>query len=185
VAVYAFHLVGPVANGTISLPTHYRFTKVPSTSVCVIWPGMATGRFRWCGVFQVVKTARSRERTERTLLTALSQLLWRDKGREVWFSLRENHKKACRFGLHQLRNCLRGDFYSPQAPSRGTGMLRTGVIRRYRCHISVCYTQVIMPTGADAFSAVGGRCTGRERRCKAKQGRRGKTALTCEYLVLQ
>jgi hypothetical protein len=42
---------------------------------------------RWCGVFQVVKDAPSRERTERTLLTALSQLLWSDKGREVWFSL--------------------------------------------------------------------------------------------------
>ena len=38
---------------------------------------------------------------------------------------------------------------------------------------------------ADAFSVVGGRCTGRARRCKARQGRRGKTALTCEYLVPQ
>ena len=47
----------------------------------------------WC--FQVVKTAQSRGRTERTLVTALSQLRWRDKGREVWFSLGENHEKAC------------------------------------------------------------------------------------------
>jgi hypothetical protein len=23
----------------------------------------------------------------------------------VWFSLGENHEKACRFGLHHLRNC--------------------------------------------------------------------------------
>jgi hypothetical protein len=59
------------------------------------------------GVVQVVKTAQSRERTERTLLTALSQLLSRDKDREVWFSLRENHKEAYRFDLHQLRNCTR------------------------------------------------------------------------------
>jgi hypothetical protein len=44
---------------------------------------------------------------------------------------------------------------------------------------------VIMPTSADAFPVVGGRCTGRARRCKAKQGRRGKTALTCGYLLPQ
>ena len=37
---------------------------------------------------------------------AVSQLLWPDKDREVWFSLGENHKKAYRFGLHQLRNCF-------------------------------------------------------------------------------
>jgi hypothetical protein len=35
------------------------------------------------------------------------------------------------------------------------------------------------------FPVVGGRCTGRARRCKAKQGRRGKTALRCEYLIAQ
>jgi hypothetical protein len=79
--------------------------------------------------------------------------------------------------------CLQRDFCSPQAPSRGAGMLRTGVIRH--CHIFVCYTQVIMPTGADAFPVVGGGCTSRARRCKAKQGRRGKTALTFGYLLLQ
>jgi hypothetical protein len=28
---------------------------------------------------------------------ALWQLLWRDNGREVWFSLGENHEKASRF----------------------------------------------------------------------------------------
>jgi nuclear transport factor 2 (NTF2) superfamily protein len=37
---------------------------------------------------------------------AVSQLLWSDKDREEWFSLRENHEKGFRFGLHQLRNCL-------------------------------------------------------------------------------
>ena len=61
----------------------------------VLWPRMASGRYPWCGVFQVVKTAQSRGRTERTLVTALSQLLWRDKGRDVWFSLGENDEKAC------------------------------------------------------------------------------------------
>jgi hypothetical protein len=58
------------------------------------WPQAGV---QWCGVFQVVKTAQSRGRTERTLHTALSQLLLRDKGREVWFSLGENHEKACGF----------------------------------------------------------------------------------------
>jgi hypothetical protein len=33
--------------------------------------------------------------------------------------------------------CLRGHFCSPQAPSRGAGMLRTDVIRRFCCHITV------------------------------------------------
>jgi hypothetical protein len=62
-------------------------------------------------------------------------------------------------------------------------MPRTGVIRRVCYHISLYYTQVIRPTGADAFRVVGGRCTGRARRCKAKQNRRGETALTCGYLL--
>jgi hypothetical protein len=124
---------------------------------------------RWCGVFQVVKAAQSRERTERTLLTALSQLLWPDKGRAVWFSLGENHEKACRFGLHQLRNCLRGDSCSPQGPSRSAGILRKDLICHFRCHITVGDHRVIILTSADAFPVVGGRCTGRARRCKAKQ----------------
>jgi hypothetical protein len=70
--------------------------------------------------------------------------------------------------------CICGDFCSPQAPSRGAGTLRTGVIRRFRCHITVCDHRIITPTSADAFPVVGGRCTGRARRCKAKQGRREK-----------
>jgi hypothetical protein len=86
---------------------------------------------RWCGISQVVKAALSRELTERTLLTALSQLLWPDKGREVWFSLGENHEKACRFGLHQLRNCLRGNSCPPQAPSRSAGTLRKDSISHF------------------------------------------------------
>jgi hypothetical protein len=40
------------------------------------------------------------------------------------------------------------DFCSPQAPGRGAEMLRTGVIRRFRCHISICYTRVTTPTSA-------------------------------------
>jgi hypothetical protein len=35
---------------------------------------------------------------------AVSQLLWSQKVREEWFSLEENHDKAYRSGLHQLRN---------------------------------------------------------------------------------
>jgi hypothetical protein len=51
-------------------------------------------------------------------------------------------------------------------------MLRTVVIRRFLMSRYVCYTQVITATSADAFPVVGGRCTGKARRCKAKQGRR-------------
>jgi len=73
----------------------WRTSRHPSSvSSGLRWPQAGV---RWCGVFQVVKTAQSRGRTERTLLKALSQLLWPDKGREVWFSLRESHEKACRF----------------------------------------------------------------------------------------
>ena len=43
---------------------------------------------------------------------AVSQLQWTEKDREVWFSLGENHEKACRFGLHQLRNCSGGRWKS-------------------------------------------------------------------------
>jgi hypothetical protein len=53
---------------------------------------MASGGV-WC-VFQVFKTAQSRERTERTLLKALSQLPWPDKGREVWFFLGRKPRKG-------------------------------------------------------------------------------------------
>jgi hypothetical protein len=49
---------------------------------------------------------------------------------------------------------------------------------RYR--FRVCYTEVIMLASADVFPVVSGRCTGRARRCKAKQGPRGKTAPTAE-----
>jgi hypothetical protein len=44
---------------------------------------------------------------------------------------------------------------------------------------------VITLASADDFPAVGGRCTGRARRCKARQGRRGKTALRCENVLPQ
>src|SRR5271156_2732172 len=40
---------------------------------------------------------------------AVSELLWSDKSREVWFSLRENHVNGHGFGLHQFRNCFRRD----------------------------------------------------------------------------
>jgi hypothetical protein len=61
---------------------------------------------------------------------------------------------------------------SPQAPSRAPGMLRTGLIRHFRCHITVCYTQLITPTSVDELPVAGGTCTGGAHRCKAKQGRR-------------
>ena len=96
-----------MTNRTIFLPTRSGLANVPSViqRPChLAWDGLRPASV---GVFRVVKTARSRGRTERTLLIVLSQLLWRDNVREVWFSLGENHEKAGRFGLHQLRNCLR------------------------------------------------------------------------------
>jgi hypothetical protein len=41
-----------------------------------------------------------------------------------------------------------------------------------------------MPRGADLFLVVGGGCTGRAHRCKARQGRHGNTALNFGYLHL-
>ena len=64
--------------------------------------------------------------------------------------------------------------------SAGVEMPRTGVIRHFDCHFTVCYTQVIVRTSTDAFPVVGGTCAGREHRCKARQGRRGKRTLTFE-----
>jgi hypothetical protein len=194
-----------------------------SVSSGLRWPQAGV---RWCGVFQVVKTAQSRGRTGRTLLKALSQLLWPDKGREVW------SRRAPRLAPRQAGACggAGGTTKRPVAswiscsaalaknndvrlssrnvacssvvpttstgnpgsvcihcetayavisalrgrPPRGARTLRTGVTRRFRFHIIVCYTQVIMPKSADAFPVVGGRCTGRARRCKAKQGRRAR-----------
>ena len=78
---------------------------------------------------------------------------------------------------------LCGDFRSPGAPRGGAGMLRRGVIRY--CRINVCGHRVITLASADDFPVVGGRCTGRASRCKATQGRRGKTALRYEYLIAQ
>ena len=114
-----------MTNGTVSFVYALRIGERP---VCRASPLSGLGPMTGGTVFpKVVKTAQSRERTERTLLTALSQLLWPDKGREVWFSLGENHEKACR----KLQNCLRGDSCSPQAPSRSIGILRKGFIRRF------------------------------------------------------
>ena len=49
---------------------------------------------------------------------AVSQLLWTDRDREVWFSLGENHEMAYRFGLHQLRNCLTMTYCKQALPTR-------------------------------------------------------------------
>ena len=73
-AVSVFHLVSTATNGTVSLPTRYVLGTVPSVvraRVSVLWPPMASGRYPWCGVSQVVKNAQSRGRTERTLAYAM------------------------------------------------------------------------------------------------------------------
>jgi hypothetical protein len=61
----------------------------------------------------------------------------------------------------------------------GRRMLRTGVIRHFDITLRLA-TPDIRLASAEAFAVVGGRCTGRAHGCKAKQGRRGKTALTCD-----
>jgi hypothetical protein len=71
------------------------------------------------GVSKLSKLLNQEDALSAPFFRALSQLRWPDKGREVWFSLGENHEKAGRFDLHQLRNCLRDGFCSPQARPRG------------------------------------------------------------------
>jgi hypothetical protein len=119
--------------------------------------------------------------------TAVSQLLWPDKDREEWFSLRENHEKVLGFGLHQLRNRCRVRVHSTRCWVCGRhGTLETHDGDLPLETISSRVSELnLLRTSADAFPVVGGRCTGRARRCKAKQGRRGKTAPTCGYLLLQ
>jgi hypothetical protein len=128
-AVSAFHLVGPMTSGTMSLSTRHGLANVP----CVI------RRPRHLGPV-----------TGGVVFSKLSKLL--------------NQEDAL------SAPCLRGEFCSPQASSRSAGILRKGLISHFRCHITVCDYRVIILTSADAFPVVGGRCTGRARRCTAKQG---------------
>jgi hypothetical protein len=65
--IFVFHLISPVTNGTISSSSAAgRQRSRLSFGNRIIWPRAGD---RWCGVFQVVKTAQSRGRTERPLLT--------------------------------------------------------------------------------------------------------------------
>jgi hypothetical protein len=126
--IFVFHLISPVTNGTISSSS----AGVGEGPVCrsaTVSSGLMPAASRV--VFSKLSKLLNQEDAQRTLLRALSQLLWPDKGREVWFSLGENHEKVCRFGLHQLRNCLRGDSCSPQAPSRSAGTLRKDLISHF------------------------------------------------------
>ena len=66
-----------------------------------------------------------------------------------------------------------GDSCSPQARPRGAQMLRTGVIRHFEITLRLA-TPDIRLASTDAFTVVGGGCTGRAHGCKAKQGRRSK-----------
>jgi hypothetical protein len=77
-----------MTNGAMPLPTRYGLASAPSviqrpSTALSSGPTASRGRrddnsfaverpqagVWWCGVFQVVKTAQSRERAERTLLT--------------------------------------------------------------------------------------------------------------------
>jgi hypothetical protein len=66
---------------------------------------------------------------------AVSQLLGPDKNREVWFSLGENHEKAYRFGLNQLRNCLSSEaFQAEERRDQGIDIFEAVVERQGRTH---------------------------------------------------
>jgi hypothetical protein len=73
---------------------------------------------------------------------------------------------------------------SAGAPSRGAGMLRTGVIRHFDVTLRFA-TPDIRLASADAFAVVGGGCTGKAHGCKAKQGRRGKDGADVWFLLPQ
>jgi hypothetical protein len=143
---------------------------------------MASGR---CPVFsQVVKTTQSRERTERTLLKALSQYCGPIKVARCGFPWEKTTKRPVA-SVYTHCEIAYGDFCSPQAGHAGRG---NAADRRDPSLLMSHYSlrsRVITPTSADAFPVVGGRCTGGARRCKAKQGRRGKTALTFGFLLPQ
>jgi hypothetical protein len=66
--------------------------------------------------------------------------------------------------------CLRCDFCSPPAPTRSAGMLRTGIA--FDVTLAVAITEALRRQALMLIPVVGGICTGRVRRCKAKQGRR-------------
>ena len=78
----------------------------------------------------------------------------------------------------------RGFLLSAGAPSRGAGMLRTGVIRHFDVTLRLA-TPDIRLASADAFAVVGGGCTGKAHGCKAKQGRRGKDGADVWFLLPQ
>jgi hypothetical protein len=160
--------VSPVRQGLANVPS---FMRRPFH---LAWKGLRPG------TFQVVKTTQSRGRTERTLLNALSQLRWHDEGCEVWFSLGENHEKVCRFGLHPLRNCIHAVI---SALRRRALSGRRNAADRRKSVTSMAHYGLLHPSqsGWRALMLPGGgrRMQGRTDRCKAKQGRRGKTALTC------
>jgi hypothetical protein len=112
-----------------------------------------------CAVSQVVKTAQSRGRTERTLLFAGALA-----GRSTASPTARPAARRGRRGRRDRRNA--GDRLDPS-------LLMS---------LTVCYTQLIMPTSADELPVVGGRCTGGAHRCKVKQAV-VKTALTCGFLL--
>ena len=66
--------------------------------------------------------------------------------------------------------------WSPQAPSRGAGMLRTGVIRRFEVTLLFAITDSSHRQALMLFRWLGGSGTGGADRCKAKQGRREEGA---------
>jgi hypothetical protein len=93
------------------------------------------------GVSQVVKTAQSRGRTERTLLFT----------------------GVPRGAFHGQPHGTPGQ--AGQAECRGQARPVTSDVT-----LTVCYTQLITPTSADELPVVGDSCTGGAHRCNVKQG---------------
>ena len=75
---------------------------------------------------------------------------------------------------------------SAGASSRGAlrlagtgGMLRTGVIRHFDRHFTVCYTEAIRLASADTFPVVGGNARAERTNARPNRAVVVKTALTC------
>ena len=67
---------------------------------------------------------------------------------------------------------------SAGAPLAGRTQVRGGRNPSICFHFIVCSTRIIIARRRRCLPGGGGGCTGRVDQCKAKQGRRGKTALT-------
>ena len=111
--------VSAATNGTVSLPTRYGLANVPSV-IRRPCPLASDGLGPVSG--GVVFSKLSKLLDQEDALSAPCLQHFRNysatKVARCGSGTRDL-EKASRFGLHQLRNCFRGDFCSPQARPRG------------------------------------------------------------------